>query len=76
MRSVKIEWPTLLVAMGTYGLWIAATTVLSSFWLPLGIVVAAVAIAQYGSLTHEVCHGHPFKSPRANAALVAPSLPL
>ena len=76
MSEGKVEWPTVWVALGTYALWALATTVLAAFWLPLGIIVAAWAIAQYGSLTHEVTHGHPFKNPTANAALVAPALTL
>lgn len=76
MAQGRIEWPTLLVAFATYALWALATTSLASVSLPLAMVATALLIAQYGSLCHEVTHGHPFKSPTANAVLVAPALTL
>ena len=68
------EWPTLALLVTTYIVWAAATTWLAALWLPLGIVVAAVAIAQFSSLQHEVLHGHPFANQHLNEALVFPGL--
>lgn len=67
----RVEWITLLLILLCYGSWAAAL-----FWLPLGMGVLAtgILIALHGSLTHEVLHGHPFRSRIANELLMA--LPL
>ena len=75
-RADAIEWPTVILLIGTYGLWALATTVLYAASPVLGIVVAGVAIAQFCSLQHEVLHGHPFRNRLANEALVFPALTL
>ena len=72
----RVEWPTLGLLAATYLLWIAATTVVAAWWLPAGIALAAVTAALHASITHEVIHGHPFRDPRLNAALVWPALTL
>ncbi len=66
-----VEWVTLLLILLCYGAWAAAI-----FWLPTAIAVPVTGflIALHGSLTHEVLHGHPFRSRLANEALM--SLPL
>ncbi len=73
-RTAGVEWPTLGLILGCYGLWLGAV-----FWLaavaPMpAIPVIAVLAAWHGSLTHEVLHGHPFPNRMANEALMA--LPL
>jgi fatty acid desaturase len=72
----RVEWPTLGLLAACYAVWIAATTVVAAWWLPAGVVLAALMAALQSSLTHEVIHGHPFRSPRLNAALVWPPLTL
>ncbi|MCA3447013.1 MAG: fatty acid desaturase [Rhodobacter sp.] len=74
--GLVVEWPTLLLLLATYVLWIVATTYAASLWLPLGVGLAAVAMAQFSSLQHEVLHGHPFRSRALNEALVFPALNL
>jgi fatty acid desaturase len=69
-----IEWPTLILFVATYALWGIATTFLWTFAPPLAILVAALAIAQFSSLTHEVLHGHPFRNQMLSEALVFPGL--
>ncbi len=71
-----VEWPTLLLLCATYCLWILATTFAASLSLPLGIALAAIAMAQFSSIQHEVLHGHPFRSRLLNEALVFPALNL
>lgn len=71
-----IEWPTLIIFLATYALWAAATTVIWSMSPALAILLAALAIGQYSSLTHEVLHGHPFASQTLSEALVFPGLTL
>ena len=72
----RVEWPTLALAAATYALWAVATTWAAAVWLPLGVVLLALVVAQHSSLQHEVLHGHPFASPAANEALVFPALGL
>ena len=69
-----IEWPTLIVFAATYALWAVATTQLWPLSPVLATLLTALAIAQYSSLTHEVLHGHPFRSRRLSEALVFPGL--
>jgi fatty acid desaturase len=71
-----IEWPTLLLLLATYGVWVLGTTVISGWSVALGIALTSLAIAQFSSLQHEVLHGHPFRSKSLNEALVFPSLTL
>jgi fatty acid desaturase len=72
----SVEWPTLAMMAATYALWALGTTWAAGLWLPLGIALTAIATAQFSSLQHEVLHGHPFRSARANEALVFPALSL
>ncbi len=72
--SSEVEWPTLVLLIATYVLWAFSTTWAASFWLPLGIVLSAIATAQFSSLQHEVLHGHPFRSRKLNEALIFPGL--
>lgn len=76
-RGVRgIEWPTLLVLAGCYLLWILGITVLSTLYLPLGMLAVAVSAALHSSLQHEIIHHHPFRSDRLNELLVLPALTL
>ena len=71
-----VEWPTLVVMLGTYGLWAWGTTQAYALSPVLGIVLTGIAIAQFASLQHEVLHGHPFRAQWINEALVFPALTL
>ncbi len=68
------EWPTLGLVVVCYAVWALGTTWAAAWFLPLGIVLTAVAVALHSSLSHEVLHGHPFRDPVVNAALVFPGL--
>jgi fatty acid desaturase len=57
-----------------YGLWGLGTTWAAGLWLPLGFVMVVLGTTLHSSLSHEVLHGHPFKSAFWNAALVFPGL--
>jgi fatty acid desaturase len=70
----SIEWPTVLVAVGVHGLWLAPLVLHRHLPLPVVVAALAVAIAWHGSLQHEVIHGHPFHRRAADDALA--SLPL
>ncbi len=76
LQDKSFEWVTFLLIVICYGLW-----ALTLFWLAavapnLAILVAAVLVALHASLTHEVLHGHPFRSQTLNEALVFLSLNL
>ncbi|MFP4274176.1 MAG: fatty acid desaturase [Paracoccaceae bacterium] len=75
-HATGVEWPTLGLLMLSYGVWALGTTWAAAAWLPLGIALTALAGALHSSLTHEALHGHPFRSPLANALLVFPALTL
>ncbi|MGB5560325.1 MAG: fatty acid desaturase [Paracoccaceae bacterium] len=69
-----VEWPTLALVVLSYAAWAAGTTFLSAFWLPLGMVLTALAIALHSSLQHEVIHGHPVANRVLAQALVFPAI--
>jgi len=69
-RTSGIEWPTVGLMVACYGLWAVATMWAAALWLPLGMVLAALAIALHSSLSHEALHGHPFRDARLNEATV------
>jgi fatty acid desaturase len=69
-----IEWPTLIIFTATYALWAIGTAILWPVSPVLAVIVTALAIAQYSSLTHEVLHGHPFRNQTLSEALVFPGI--
>jgi fatty acid desaturase len=69
-KARAVEWPTLALLVVTYAAWALATTILWAWSPTLAVLLAAVAVAQHSSLQHEVLHGHPFRNPHLNHALV------
>jgi fatty acid desaturase len=72
----NVEWPTLGLAAGIYGGWLALT-----YWhaaLPAWLICLALAwlVAWHGSLQHEVLHGHPTRVRAINDAIGFPPLAL
>lgn len=71
IRAAAIEWPTLGLALVIHGAFIALTWFHASvpwwFFLPL----AAWISAWFGSLQHEIIHGHPTRNAALNTALAA-----
>ncbi|QTN36161.1 fatty acid desaturase [Cognatishimia activa] len=76
MRKCRplIEWPTFLLLVLCYAGFALGTIWASSVWLPLGMAVTTIAIVLHSSLTHEVVHGHPFRSQLLSEATVFPVL--
>lgn len=72
----EAEWPTLGLLAACYAVWAVAVFALPHLSLWLAVPVAAWAIAQHSSLQHEMIHGHPFRDPHWNEALVFPALTL
>jgi fatty acid desaturase len=75
-RRREAEWPTLALIGATYAVWGTGTTVAFQASALLGIILTALAIVQFSSLQHEVLHGHPFRNPHLNEALVFAGLTL
>lgn len=67
------EWPTVSLFAVSYAVWFAGTAVLWPLSPVLAIIATGIAVAQLSSLTHEVLHGHPFRSQFWSEALVFPA---
>src|SRR5688572_9606242 len=70
----KVEWPTMVVLVGCYAVWGAATFFYESIGPLLLFLLAAPLVTLHSSLQHEALHGHPTRSAALNEALVC--LPL
>ena len=69
-QTKAVEWPTLITIMGCYGGWAAVTAWLYPIAPVLSVALTGVLIALHASLTHEVLHGHPFRSQAVNEAMM------
>lgn len=68
-KTKEFEAPTLILLGVTYAVWMAGTLIWAHSAV-LSVLLTALAIAQYLSLQHEMLHGHPFRNPLLNEALV------
>lgn len=68
-RATSTEWPTVAIGVVILGLYVAVT--LGHRSLPAIVVVAALGAISgwWSSFQHELVHGHPFPSERANEIL-------
>jgi len=64
-----LELPTLGVALGIHGGFLALTLFFNDLPLLVAAPLGSVLLAWYGSLQHETIHGHPTSSKRFNALL-------
>jgi fatty acid desaturase len=64
-----LELPTLAVALGIHGGFLALTLFFNDLPLLVAAPLGSVLLAWYGSLQHETIHGHPTPSKRFNALL-------
>ena len=71
---MAIEYPTLLLLLGTYGGWLAVTHAYGDWSLWIVAPLSAVLVALHSSLQHELVHGHPTRWDRVNRALGSVSL--
>ena len=82
LKSLKIEWQTLILMVVCYGIWLTTTFYFATvaefagYGAACAMLFFATAIfaAFHTSLQHEVVHGHPTPWPLINEALVFPSL--
>jgi fatty acid desaturase len=68
--GAAIEWPTVFLALGCYGLWLAAGLLVWPSYPVLTLVLMAFTVALQSSLVHEVLHGHPTRNALVNEAFV------
>lgn len=66
VRTPKVEWPTLFLAVFVYAGWLAVTFWHRSLPTPLVAVGGTWLVAWHSSLQHEILHGHPTRSRRFN----------
>ena len=71
-----VEWPTVALILLTYAAWAGATAFAGTLGLWAALPLMTVAASFHASLTHEVVHGHPTRSPRLNHLLVGPAISL
>lgn len=72
-KTEEIEWPTLILLVVTYAVWLLGTMAWGQSAV-LSLILTGLAIAQFSSLQHEALHDHPFRHPLLNEALVFPAL--
>lgn len=75
-KTHRIEWPTVALAVFCYAVFCLGTVWAAQLWLPLGMILTILALTLHSSLTHEVLHGHPFRSQVLSEALVFPAIGL
>lgn len=67
-----IEWPTFALILAIYAGWLALTwfhaDIAFLIWLPLAMCLGTL----WGSLQHEILHGHPTRNRALNTALATP----
>lgn len=68
-RRFKVEWLTLGLILGCYGLWLAAGLAYETMPL-LTIVLLPLTMTFHSSLQHEALHGHPTRNAKLNEALI------
>lgn len=66
----EIEWPTISLIAGCYGIWALAGIWMWPQWPVAALVVMTIMVAMQSSLMHECLHGHPTRNARLNEALV------
>ena len=74
--SRAVEWPTLAICGACYAGFILSTAASDTIGLLAAAVLLTLSLTLFSSFSHEVLHGHPFRSRTWNEALVFPALGL
>ena len=69
----RMEWPTLLLWFGVTLVWFLSLYLAYDLSPFLAGIICTFAMVLHSSLSHEVLHGHPFRSSWASQALVVVS---
>jgi fatty acid desaturase len=67
---LRVEWPTVLLIAGCYGVWALAAYFLWPAYPFAAFVLLTLCIALQSSLMHEAAHGHPTRNGFVNELLV------
>src|SRR5210317_42194 len=76
IQNSSIEWPTVVLIGVAYGGFFGAAFGLYPAVPVLAWVVMVICATLHSSLSHEVLHGHPFRTQWVNEALIFPALGL
>lgn len=68
--KLRVEWPTVLLVLLCYGIWIAAGLFVWPSFPVFALMLMAFSVALHSSLSHEVLHGHPTRNAQINEACV------
>lgn len=74
--KTRIEWPTLMLFVLTYGGWLLVSALHTQLPTTLTVVLLVFFVTLHSSLQHEVIHGHPTPWPMLNNAFAFPALGL
>lgn len=69
-QIAPIEWPTITLILGSYGAWILLLFYGEHLHPSIWILLSALNITFFMSITHEVVHGHPTRSKTINRLLI------
>ncbi|MGX5842022.1 fatty acid desaturase [Mesorhizobium sp. ArgA1] len=69
-NAAAIEWPTVVLAIFCYGMWLAVGFLLWPSYPILALALLGFILALQSSIMHEVLHGHPTRSALINEAFV------
>ena len=75
-HPTRVEWPTIVVAVAVWAMWIGLVFGHASIPWPLSLLGLGLAGGWYMSLQHEVLHGHPTPWGWLNVALAGAPLSL
>ena len=75
-HPTRVEWPTIVVAVAVWAMWIGLVFGHASIPWPLSLIGLGLAGGWYMSLQHEVLHGHPTPWGWLNVALAGAPLSL
>lgn len=74
--KIGIELPTCLLIVATYGVWCLLMVFYANLHAAFWLMLMVINLALFGSLCHELLHGHPSNSQKLNDAIGAPPLSL
>ncbi len=62
----RIEWQTVLLIIASYTLWLTLLLISQHLHPLLWVIISAINITLFMSITHEVVHGHPTRNEAIN----------
>ncbi len=65
-----LEWPTLALIVSSYAIWILLATNGDALHPALWVLISALNVTLFMSITHEVLHGHPTRNALLNRLMI------